>query len=67
MLEEEIKRKRKELNNSIENSGEYEEIYRLSIELDELITEFYNESKQKKKRNIILKRKKEINKILYIA
>lgn len=67
MLEEEIKRKRKELNNSIENSGEYEEIYRLSIELDELITEFYNESKQRKKRNIILKRKKEINKILYIA
>ena len=39
MLEDEITRKRKELNESIENAGKYEDVYRLSIELDELITE----------------------------
>lgn len=69
MLEEEIKRKRKELNESIENNGKYEDVYKLSVELDDLITEFYRESKEKSKTKTkrILKRKKDINKILYIA
>lgn len=65
MLEEEIKIKRKELNESIENNGKYEDVYKLSVELDDLITEFYKDSC--KKRKIILKRPKERNKILYIA
>ena len=47
MLEDEIQRKRKELNESIENKQEYEDVYRLSVELDELITEFYRKSKEK--------------------
>lgn len=67
MLEEEIKRKRKQLNESIENNGKYEDVYKLSVELDDLITEFYKESKKKEKTKRILKRKRDINKILYIA
>lgn len=67
MLEEEIKIKRKQLDESIEKNGKYEDVYKLSVELDELITEFYKKSKEKEKAKRILKRKKEINKILYIA
>lgn len=67
MLEEEIKRKRKQLNESIENNKKYEDVYKLSVELDDLITEFYKDSKKKKKTKRILKRKRDINKILYIA
>lgn len=66
MLEDEIKRKRKELNESIENNEKYENVYRLSIELDELISEFYKESQEKSSRKIFRK-KPELNKILYIA
>ena len=69
MLEEKIKRKRKELNESIENNGSYEDVYRLSVELDHLITEFYKKSKikEKEKTKRLLKPKKDTNKILYIA
>lgn len=67
MLEEKIKRKRKELNESLENHKGYEDVYRLSVELDELITEFYKESKKKEETKRILKRKNNFNKILYIA
>lgn len=67
MLEEKIKRKRKELNESIENHRRYEDVYRLSVELDELIAEFYKESKKKEETKRILKRKNNFNKILYIA
>ena len=67
MLEEEIKRKRKQLNESIEKNKRYEAVYRLSVELVDLITEFYKESKEKEKTKRILKRKRNINKILYIA
>ena len=66
MLEDEIKRKRKELNESIENNDKYENVYRLSIELDDLITEFYKESKEKTTKKVFSK-KRELNKILYIA
>ena len=67
MLEDEITRKRKELNESIENAGKYEDVYRLSIELDELITEFYKDSKDKSKRRLFFNVQKNIKKILYIA
>ena len=40
MIEEEIQIKRKQLNESIEKNGKYEDVYRLSVELDDLITEF---------------------------
>ena len=67
MIEEKIQIKRKQLNESIEKNGKYEEVYRLSVELDDLISEFYKESKEKKKNKSVLKNKREIRKILYIA
>lgn len=69
MIEEKIQRKRKQLNESIEKNRKYEDVYKLSVELDELIAEFYKESqnRKKEKNKRILKGKNEINKILYIA
>ena len=66
MLEEKIQRKRKQLNESIEKNGKYEDVYKLSVELDDLITEFYKKSKEKQRTKNILKRKS-LKKILYIA
>ena len=66
MLEEEIQIKRKQLNESIEKNGKYEDVYRLSVELDDLITEFYKKSKEKQRTKNILSRKG-LKKILYIA
>ena len=66
MIEEKIQRKRKQLNESIEKNKKYEDVYKLSVELDELIAEFYKESK-KKRSHKELKKKRELNKILYIA
>lgn len=67
MLEEKIQRKRKELNESIEMHRKYDDVYKLSVELDDLITEFYKESNKKEETKRILKRKNNFNKILYIA
>ena len=58
MLEEEISKKRKELNESIEKNRNYDITYKLSIELDNLIAEFYKKTKNKKK---------EKQKILYMV
>ena len=66
MLEEEIQRKRKQLNESIEKNKNYEDVYRLSVELDDLIAEFYKESKEKEKTKNILNARR-LKKILYIA
>ena len=66
MMEEKIKIKRKELDESIENNRKYEDVYKLSIELDDLITEFYKEAEQKRKTKKIFKRSN-FNKILYIV
>lgn len=43
MLNKQILELREELNNSIINGAEYETIYKLSVELDELIAEYYKE------------------------
>jgi len=43
MLNEKILKLRERLNESIINGADYEEIYKISIELDELITEYYKE------------------------
>ncbi len=43
MINKEILKLREELNNSIINGEEYEKIYKLSVELDELITKYYKE------------------------
>ena len=40
-MEEEIKKLREKLNQSIEHDEKYEIIYKLSIELDELIAKYY--------------------------
>ena len=50
MLNDEICKKRDELNKSIENGEEYSKIYKLSIELDELIAKYY-ETYPKKETN----------------
>lgn len=41
MIEKEITKLREKLNKSIANDEKYEIIYKLSIELDELITKYY--------------------------
>lgn len=52
MLNDEICKLRDKLNKSIEENADYEEIYKISVELDELIAKYYNESK---KGNIFVK------------
>ncbi len=41
MLNDEICKLRDKLNKSIENGDDYEIIYQLSVELDQLIAEYY--------------------------
>ena len=67
MLEEEIKRKREELNESIEKQRKYEDVYKLSIELDDLISEFYKEAEEKKNKKKFWGKRKDYKKILYIV
>ena len=42
MLNEEILELRRKLNESIINEKNYDKTYKLSVELDELITKYYN-------------------------
>ena len=46
MLNEEICRLRDKLNESIVTGQDYNVIYQLSIELDELIAEYYRQNKK---------------------
>lgn len=48
MLNDEIRELRDKLNKSIENGEDYSVIYQLSIELDELIAQYYKESEKSK-------------------
>lgn len=48
MLNEKICSLREKLNDSIINGKEYNIIYQLSIELDELIAQYYREENAKK-------------------
>ena len=41
MLKEEICKLREKLNSSIINGEDYEKTYKISVELDELIAEYY--------------------------
>lgn len=47
MLNDEICKLRNKLNKSIEDGEDYSVIYQLSIELDELIAQYYKELKKK--------------------
>lgn len=48
MLDEEILELRRKLHESITNEKNYDKTYRLSIELDELITKYYNKKLTKR-------------------
>ena len=48
MLNDEICKLRDKLNESIEEGKDYKIIYKLSIELDELIASYYNKDGKKK-------------------
>ncbi len=48
MLNDEIRKKREELNKSIEENRNYDYIYKISVELDELIARYYREHKMGK-------------------
>lgn len=67
MLEEKISKKRKELDESIKNNKNYEDVYKLSIELDDLITEFYKDSILIRKQKRLRIKKRRRNKILYMV
>lgn len=47
MLNDEIRKKREELNKSIEENKSYDIIYKISVELDELIAKYYKEKEEK--------------------
>lgn len=49
MLNDEICKKRDELNESIKNNEDYDTIYKLSVELDELIVKYYMEEEAKER------------------
>ena len=44
MLNDEICRVRDKLNKAIEENADYDEIYKISVELDELIANFYQKN-----------------------
>ena len=48
MLDKEIEKLRKELNDAIAEKRDYSEIYKLSIEMDELISKYYKENNGEK-------------------
>lgn len=60
MLNDEICKKRDELNKSIENNDDYDKIYKISVELDELIAKYYmtEDSKDKNLEKKVNKKKK---------
>ena len=57
MLNDEICKKREELNRSILENKDYSIIYKISVELDELIAEFYRKSDKKEKKELYLVKK----------
>lgn len=60
MLNDEICKKRDELNKSIENNDDYDKIYKISVKLDELIAKYYmtEDSKDKDLENKVNKKSK---------
>ncbi|MBQ3145578.1 MAG: Spo0E family sporulation regulatory protein-aspartic acid phosphatase [Clostridia bacterium] len=51
MLDQEILELRRKLDESVANEKDYAKTYRLSIELDQLITQYYNKKLNKEKNN----------------
>ncbi|WHH58883.1 aspartyl-phosphate phosphatase Spo0E family protein [Petroclostridium sp. X23] len=52
MLNDQIVALRNKLNNLLVRNADYDQIYAISIELDKLIVEYYNQSDSKKAQNI---------------
>ena len=57
MLNEEICKKREELNRSIIEGKDYSIIYKLSVELDEIIAEFYRKDKKNEEKYTLFRKK----------
>lgn len=57
MLNDKICKKREELNKSIADNKDYSIIYKLSVELDELIAEFYKKDNKNRKKRLYLVKK----------
>ena len=53
MLDDEICKLRDKLNNSITSGEDYSVIYKLSIELDELIAEYYRCQKERSRYRVM--------------
>ncbi|MBR6033615.1 MAG: aspartyl-phosphate phosphatase Spo0E family protein [Clostridia bacterium] len=51
MINDEICKLREKLNKSIEDGKDYEEVYKLSVELDELIAKYYKQCEHNTKKN----------------
>lgn len=49
MINDEICKLRDKLNKSIDENKDYDVIYKLSIELDELIAKYYKENNKKRR------------------
>lgn len=58
MLDKEILELRRKLDESITNEKNYDRTYRLSIELDKLITKYYNKKLMKNIEKELLKKYK---------
>ena len=57
MLNDKICKKREELNKSIAEKQDYSVIYKISVELDELIAQFYRKSQKNRKKGLYLVKK----------
>ena len=55
MLDEEILELRRKLNESIANDKDYNNTYKLSVELDDLIAKYYNRNLKKVKKKTKIK------------
>lgn len=55
MINDEICKLRDKLNKSIEDGKDYETIYKLSTDLDELIAKYYKKTRKKQKKEETLK------------
>ena len=64
MLNDEICKLRDKLNKSIENGDDYSIIYQLSIELDELIAQYYMEAQNTKNNRKMLKNSWQLKKLI---
>lgn len=53
MLNDEICKLREQLNRSIEQGDDYSITYQLSVELDELIAQYYEDLKNSKKKLVV--------------